>query len=1259
MTGARVVVVFGMHRSGTSCLAGCLRAGLGQESTVLTGPDNPRGHHEDGEAYALDNLVLAASDTTWHRAPAELRWTDALAARRDALVARWAQAPGFRVLKDPRLPLTWPFWREALAGAAQVATLRHPAAVLDSLLTRGDELSEEESLRLWLASYRILLEPVREGRCPLLEFGADAPPYAAQLAALREAWRRLGQEELTGALALERAVAAVEPAALHHRTASWSGRELPAALRDEAEALYAELRSLRLDAGAAAVDSAPARPPPPAPVADWRPLLRRALTLASEGRLEAARVQFERAAAAAPDPEALRRRALEATLRHAGAAAALAACDVERERAPAEPWWRHQRARLLLSLQRPEQAVAVLDELLAEHPQWLPSHRLRLQALARLGRWTRVLELAGEPPAEDPQPWLAESWRCLALLHEGQLDAAERLSAHLLATATPSFAQSFRLRWADALARTDHAAEAEAAYAAAVAEPSPPLAAFLHYQRVLQQRGARDEARRVAEAACVAYPGEAQPHALAGSLALVEADLERARQLCERALELGPERPEALRLGADLARRSRDRRREEAFTLRWALAAKTNAAVWARVHRHALRRQASALAAATAARLRELGAPPPPSPPAPSPSSPSAAGASAAPDPTPSPQEPTVNPSPSPAASPLEAAESLLTQKCFADAKALVDTALSAELAPEQEARALRLLGACCVQLRLDAEAEAAWRRLLQLEPAQPQALLGLGRVHHKARRYEEARELLEALLVAQPGNVEAVVQLYEALKALDRRLELRPWLTAALERAPKNPRLQLLRGEWLIQADAADEGVALLRGIVAAKPATPSAWLVLTREAEAREAREEALALAAAGAAACPQNFWLWSRFLVMLAAAGRQVELAAALGERPAPALTARDEFLRWAGLMQRLDAAERVRAALAAAEPAELEPLEATAEGAQLRAELARDAGEAVEALRWWRRVESLRPADANLLHQQFNLALLTGDNRLAEALASRLHRLNPRNHGGVAMFQLHETRIFAGAMARVHEAVHGAPGERLLALSRVVLDEPGCVPVALAWLEVFLGQGGKARPAAAAPSGAPGPIPRRLFHVEDAGAPWQQHHEAHQWCDLRAPEQFAAARGRLPAKGARVRLAHPEATRLDLLRLATLAELGGWWVEPRGPCSGTVERLATPRASLVVHLTDRGFLNPALLGCAPGHAALAEALAIALLALDEPPRGNSSALTTGLPALSLGVAIALSRALIEQGALPADVAIVTPHQKHRWLSMPWPK
>lgn len=176
-TVAAPFVVLGMHRSGTSCLAGTLQvAGVELGSVFTRNPHNRKGNREHPEVMVLHEAVLAANDCAWDQPPAAypLIWPKAMQRRRDAFVRRFQSQPywGF---KDPRTLLVLEGWQQCLPRLQPVGTFRHPWPVCKSLMTRAPgRIIQQQGLALWDHYNRRLLQEWRRRPFPLLEF--SQPP---------------------------------------------------------------------------------------------------------------------------------------------------------------------------------------------------------------------------------------------------------------------------------------------------------------------------------------------------------------------------------------------------------------------------------------------------------------------------------------------------------------------------------------------------------------------------------------------------------------------------------------------------------------------------------------------------------------------------------------------------------------------------------------------------------------------------------------------------------------------------------------------------------------------------------------------------------------------------------------------------------------------------------------------------------------------------------------------------------------------------
>ena len=150
-----MIPVLGMHRSGTSALAGALHklgADLGPENSwIPAANDNPLGFFEYAPVVRVNRMILAAFGGTWSSPPALPRgWTgdERMAQARAAATELAEEAPPGLVVKDPRLSLLMPFWDEIIEPRPAVHCLRNPMAVARSL-ERRNGFSIDSGLMLW------------------------------------------------------------------------------------------------------------------------------------------------------------------------------------------------------------------------------------------------------------------------------------------------------------------------------------------------------------------------------------------------------------------------------------------------------------------------------------------------------------------------------------------------------------------------------------------------------------------------------------------------------------------------------------------------------------------------------------------------------------------------------------------------------------------------------------------------------------------------------------------------------------------------------------------------------------------------------------------------------------------------------------------------------------------------------------------------------------------------------------------------------
>lgn len=157
----KAIFVLGMHRSGTSALAGLMRRlGADGPATPL-GPSahNPKGHFESRPLYRLQDELLQSAGSSWDDfRPVPETWTtspkaDEFRGRLAGLIESEYGQSGFFVVKDPRNCRLVGLWREVLAEMRVqplfVHIHRNPLEVARSLGKR-DGLDAGYGALVWL-----------------------------------------------------------------------------------------------------------------------------------------------------------------------------------------------------------------------------------------------------------------------------------------------------------------------------------------------------------------------------------------------------------------------------------------------------------------------------------------------------------------------------------------------------------------------------------------------------------------------------------------------------------------------------------------------------------------------------------------------------------------------------------------------------------------------------------------------------------------------------------------------------------------------------------------------------------------------------------------------------------------------------------------------------------------------------------------------------------------------------------------------------
>ena len=180
------VAIVGMHRSGTSCLAGCLEdLGLTLGEVNRAAPHNLKGNNENPRFWAVHDAVLARVDAAWDRPPSgPVAWTASEIAALKAVLADYELLASPWGFKDPRATVLLDGWFEALPDLRLVGSIRHPLAVAASLAKRNG-YAVELSLGIWEGYNRAML--AWHDRAPFAVIDYDAPDYEPRVRAVAAA----------------------------------------------------------------------------------------------------------------------------------------------------------------------------------------------------------------------------------------------------------------------------------------------------------------------------------------------------------------------------------------------------------------------------------------------------------------------------------------------------------------------------------------------------------------------------------------------------------------------------------------------------------------------------------------------------------------------------------------------------------------------------------------------------------------------------------------------------------------------------------------------------------------------------------------------------------------------------------------------------------------------------------------------------------------------------------------------------------------
>lgn len=176
-------IILGMHRSGTSCLTGCLSdMGLNLGEVSNSNIYNTKGNQENLTINKLNESILKFNGAAWFNPPKSINYSNLHSEIRDHILYTYNQIDGPWAIKDPRMLFTYEFWKPSLPVHNIVGTFRHPRAVAKSLAARKKlYISEESGLKLWAAYNEKLLHYNKSIGFPLLNFDEKKQEYLSKV----------------------------------------------------------------------------------------------------------------------------------------------------------------------------------------------------------------------------------------------------------------------------------------------------------------------------------------------------------------------------------------------------------------------------------------------------------------------------------------------------------------------------------------------------------------------------------------------------------------------------------------------------------------------------------------------------------------------------------------------------------------------------------------------------------------------------------------------------------------------------------------------------------------------------------------------------------------------------------------------------------------------------------------------------------------------------------------------------------------------
>lgn len=164
-------LVLGMHRSGTSCLTGCLkRCGVYLGNVSIKGKYNKKGNQEIKIINRINENILRLNGGNWLNPPNQAIIVHPHLEEQLTTLIHSISLNQRVAIKDPRILLMLNFWKTLIGEKIQlVGSFRHPLSVAHSLLHRNN-IKLQEGIKLWYKYNSILANEHRKNSFPLIHY---------------------------------------------------------------------------------------------------------------------------------------------------------------------------------------------------------------------------------------------------------------------------------------------------------------------------------------------------------------------------------------------------------------------------------------------------------------------------------------------------------------------------------------------------------------------------------------------------------------------------------------------------------------------------------------------------------------------------------------------------------------------------------------------------------------------------------------------------------------------------------------------------------------------------------------------------------------------------------------------------------------------------------------------------------------------------------------------------------------------------------